>query len=66
MIRRVDFHVHDGLEQRGARLFHTFFEGERAGDFESHVGGIDVVIFAVVKTRAEIDYRKSGEEAALG
>ena len=65
-VGRVNFDLHDGLEQRGTGLLHGFFEGEGAGDFEGHIAGIDIVIFAVVKDDAEIDDGKAGEEAAFG
>ena len=66
MIGRIDLDVHDRFEQRGLRLLHRFLESQRAGDFEGHVGRIDVVIFAVVEAGAEIDDGKAGQKAALG
>ena len=60
LIRRVDFDVHDRLEERGASLLHGFFESQRAGDFEGDVGRIDVVIFAVVEDGAEIHDGETG------
>src|SRR5260221_5827656 len=58
--------MHHRYEERGAREFHGFLERKRAGDFESDVGRIDVVIFAVVQSGAEISHWKTGEKAAHG
>ena len=55
-----------GLEKRGLGGFHGFLESQRAGNFESHVAGVHVVIFAVVQADAEIDHRETREVAARG
>src|SRR5208282_6459583 len=64
LIRRVDFNMHDGLEERGPSLLHSFLERERAGDSESHVRGIDVVVFAVVKRGAEFGHGEASQITA--
>src|SRR5258708_22731209 len=64
MIGGVDLDVHHRLEKRRARLLHGFLEGQRAGNLEGHIRGIDIMIFAVVKDGAEIHDWKTCEEAA--
>ena len=66
LIRRIDFHVHDGLEQRRPRLFHGLLERQRAGNLESDIRRIHVVIFAIVENGPEIRHGKSREVAARG
>ncbi len=66
MIGGVDLDLHDGFEENGTRLLHGFLEGQRAGDFERDVRGIDVVIFAVVEDGAEIHDWESCQEAPGG
>src|SRR5262249_10159418 len=66
LIRRVNFHVHDGLKQRRTRLLHSFLERQRAGNLERNVRRIHVVVFAVVQNGAKIRYWKPCEIAARG
>src|SRR6266851_1420728 len=66
LVGGVDFDVHDGFEENGTSLLHGFPESERAGDFERHIGRVDVVILAVVEHGTEIDNRKTSEIAASG
>jgi len=50
----------------GAGLLSWLPESERAGDFEGHVGRVDVVVFAVVENGAEIDDRSRRRITARG
>src|SRR5260370_24479839 len=45
-------------------MLNGFLEGERAGNLESHVRGIDIVILDVVEDGAEVDYGETRQEAA--
>ena len=64
LVGSVDFDMHDGFEERGARLLHGFLEGQRACNFECHVRRVDIVIFAVVEDGAEVHNGESRQEAA--
>src|SRR5204863_6417218 len=64
LIRRVDFDVHDGFEERGARLLHGFLEREGAGNLEGDVRRNHIVVFAVVENGTEIRDREPSEIAA--
>src|SRR5882762_7751560 len=66
LVGSVDLDMHHGFEERGTCEFHGFLERKRSGDFESDVGRIDVVIFAVVQSGAEIGHWKPGEKTAHG
>src|SRR5258708_7490016 len=63
LVGGVDLDVHDGFEENGTRLLHGFLEGERAGNLESHVRRIDIVILAVVEDGAEVHDGESRQEA---
>src|SRR5712664_144085 len=63
LVGGVDLDVHDGFEENGTRLLHGFLEGERAGDFERHIGRVDIVILAVVEDGAEVHDGESRQEA---
>src|SRR5580692_5107501 len=47
ILRHHDFHSHDGFEQYRLGLAESFLEADRAGDFEGHLVGIDVMVGAV-------------------
>src|SRR4029077_7820843 len=66
LIGSIDFDVHHRLEQHWPGLLHGFLEGQRAGDLESDVRGVDVVVFAVVEDGAEINHGEAGEIPARG
>src|SRR5260370_28898597 len=66
LVGGIDFDVHHRLEQHRPGLLHGFFEGQRAGDFESDVRGVDVVVFAVVEDGAEINHWEAGQITARG
>src|SRR5208337_435251 len=51
-----DFHVHDGFEESGPRLLHSFLEGKRAGNLERDIRGIDIVILAVIEGGADTGF----------
>jgi len=63
LVGGVDFDVHDRFKERRTRLLHGFLEGQRACNLECHVGGIDIVILAVVEDGAEVHHGKSRQEA---
>jgi hypothetical protein len=65
LVGRGDLDVHDRLEQRRLRGRHRLLVGERARELERELGGVDVVVLAVVEDHAEVDHRESGEEALL-
>ncbi len=57
------FNFHDGLEERRLRHLHAFFEAHRSGDLERHIGGIDLVVGAVVHGGPEVRRRVSRKDA---
>jgi hypothetical protein len=66
LVGRLDFDLHDGLEQTGLALLHGIFEGEAAGGLEAELVGIDVVVGAVEDGDLEVDDGVAGEIAARG
>ena len=59
--RRDDLGFHDRLEQSGVGFFHGLAEGFAAGQLEGQLGGIDIVVLAVVERHLEIDDRVAGQ-----
>src|SRR5260370_5313768 len=66
LVGGIDFDVHHRLKQHRPGLLHSFLEGQRAGDLESDVRGVDIVVFAVVENGAEINHWEAGEITARG
>src|ERR1039458_2907401 len=62
----LDLNVHDGFEQGRFGFQHAGLEGFSGGQFESQLGGIDVVVRAVVNRDLEIDHGVTGQVALLG
>src|SRR6185436_2293768 len=59
----ADLDLHDWLQERGPALRDRVLVGERAGDLERHLRGVDVVVLAVVELHLEVDHRVAGDEA---
>ena len=60
-IRHRDLHVHDGFENHRLGLLDGVFESHGTGDLEGHVGGVHVVVGAVVERHAHIHHRIAGQ-----
>src|SRR5580704_119330 len=58
-----DVDRHDRFEQDRPRFFEGMLEAHRGGDLEGHIGGIDVVVAAVVDGDLEVDHRESSQVA---
>src|SRR5665647_1336318 len=64
LCRGDDLDGHHGLEKHRLRLLRSVLEGQRAGDLERHVGGVDLVVAAVDERYLDVDDRVVGEHAA--
>ena len=62
-VGRLDFDLHNGLEQAGLAQLHRIFEGEAARGFEGELVGVDVVVGAVKDGDLEVDDGVAGEDS---
>src|SRR5919112_2262707 len=65
LLRGDDLDGHQRLEQGRAGLARGLLEGDRAGDLEGHLRGVDLVVRAVEQDRLDADHRVAGEDAVL-
>ena len=54
-----------GSSRHGVGLAAGFLEGHRAGDLKGHLGGVDLVIRAVVQGDLHVDHGVTGQDAGL-
>src|SRR6478752_3859322 len=60
-----DLDRHERLEQGRAGLACRLLEGDRAGDLEGHLRGVDLVVLAVEQRCLDADHGVAGENAVL-
>src|SRR4051812_30812475 len=65
LFRGDDLDGHERLEQRRAGLTSGLLEGDRAGNLEGHLRGVDLVVRTVDQRRLDADHRVAGEHAVL-
>src|SRR4051794_4611913 len=65
LFRGDDLDGHERLEQGRAGLAGGLLEGDRAGDLEGHLRGVDLVVLAVQEQRLDPDHGIAGEDAVL-
>ena len=60
--RGDDINLHDGLQKLRGALGDAFSERALGGDFESHDGGIDVVVRTIEQGGAQVHDRETGDD----
>src|ERR687890_842048 len=65
LLRGDDLDGHQRLEQGRAGLARGLLEGDRAGDLEGHLRGVDLVVLAVEQGGLDPDDRVAGQDAVL-
>src|SRR3989339_336629 len=61
--RGFHFHTHHGFQNLGTSFAHGLFDGSAGTDAESHITGVDIVVFPVVQVDLDPYHREASQGA---